>query len=253
MAKLEHLRLGVNVDHVATIRNARGGRHPDPVRAAKLAIAAGADGITAHLREDRRHIRDDDIARLKAEIDKPLNFEMAATKEMVGIALETKPHAVCLVPEKRTERTTEGGLNAVKQQAQLKPVVHELKHAGIRVSLFIGAVAPQIEAAAALGAPVVELHTGSWCDALMEGRKAEAESEWQLIRAGAALGKSLGLEVHAGHGLDYATAETIAALPEVVELNIGHFLVGEAVFEGLADTIKFMRTAMDRGRKKAAS
>ena len=253
MAKLEHLRLGVNVDHVATIRNARGGRHPDPVRAAKLAIAAGADGITAHLREDRRHIRDDDIARLKAEIDKPLNFEMAATKEMVGIALETKPHAVCLVPEKRTERTTEGGLNAVKQQAQLKPVVHELKHAGIRVSLFIGAVAPQIEAAAALGAPVVELHTGSWCDALMEGRKAEAESEWRLIRAGAALGKSLGLEVHAGHGLDYATAETIAALPEVVELNIGHFLVGEAVFEGLADTIKFMRTAMDRGRKKAAS
>jgi len=253
MAKLEHLRLGVNVDHVATIRNARGGRHPDPVRAAKLAIAAGADGITAHLREDRRHIRDDDIARLKAEIDKPLNFEMAATKEMVGIALETKPHAVCLVPEKRTERTTEGGLNAVKQQAQLKPVVHELKHAGIRVSLFIGAAAPQIEAAAALGAPVVELHTGSWCDALMEGRKAEAESEWQLIRAGAALGKSLGLEVHAGHGLDYATAETIAALPEVVELNIGHFLVGEAVFEGLADTIKFMRTAMDRGRKKAAS
>ena len=253
MAKLEHLRLGVNVDHVATIRNARGGRHPDPVRAAKLAIAAGADGITAHLREDRRHIRDDDIARLKAEIDKPLNFEMAATKEMVGIALETKPHAVCLVPEKRTERTTEGGLNAVKQQAQLKPVVHELKHAGIRVSLFIGAAAPQIEAAAALGAPVVELHTGSWCDALMEGRKAEAESEWRLIRAGAALGKSLGLEVHAGHGLDYATAETIAALPEVVELNIGHFLVGEAVFEGLADTIKFMRTAMDRGRKKAAS
>jgi len=253
MAKLEHLRLGVNVDHVATIRNARGGRHPDPVRAAKLAIAAGADGITAHLREDRRHIRDDDIARLKAEIDKPLNFEMAATKEMVGIALKTKPHAVCLVPEKRTERTTEGGLNAVKQQAQLKPVVHELKHAGIRVSLFIGAVAPQIEAAAALGAPVVELHTGSWCDALMEGRKAEAESEWQLIRAGAALGKSLGLEVHAGHGLDYATAETIAALPEVVELNIGHFLVGEAVFEGLADTIKFMRAAMDRGRKKAAS
>jgi len=253
MAKLEHLRLGVNVDHVATIRNARGGRHPDPVRAAKLAIAAGADGITAHLREDRRHIRDDDIARLKAEIDKPLNFEMAATKEMVGIALKTKPHAVCLVPEKRTERTTEGGLDAVKQQAQLKPVVHELKHAGIRVSLFIGAAAPQIEAAAALGAPAVELHTGSWCDALTEGRKAEAEAEWRLIRAGAALGKSLGLEVHAGHGLDYATAETIAALPEVVELNIGHFLVGEAVFEGLADTIKFMRAAMDRGRKKAAS
>jgi len=253
MAKLEHLRLGVNIDHVATIRNARGGRHPDPVRAAKLAIAAGADGITAHLREDRRHIRDDDIERLKAEIDKPLNFEMAATKEMAGIALKTKPHAVCLVPEKRTERTTEGGLDAVKQQAQLKPVVHELKHAGIRVSLFIGAAAAQIETAAALGAPVVELHTGSWCDALTEGRAAEAEAEWQLIRAGAALGKSLGLEIHAGHGLDYATAETIAALPEVVELNIGHFLVGEAVFEGLADTIKFMRAAMDRGRKRVSA
>jgi pyridoxine 5-phosphate synthase len=247
--KLEHLRLGVNVDHVATIRNARGGRHPDPVRAAKLAIAAGADGITAHLREGR-HIRDDDIARLKAEIDKPLNFEMAATTEMAGIALKTKPHAVCLVPEKRTERTTEGGLDAVKQHAQLKPVVHELKHAGIRVSLFIGAAAPQIEVAAALGAPVIELHTGSWCDALTEGRHAEAKAEWELIRAGAALAKSFGLEVHAGHGLDYATAETIAALPEVVELNIGHFLVGEAVFEGLADTVRFMRAAMDRGRKK---
>jgi len=251
MAKLEHLRLGVNVDHVATIRNARGGRHPDPVRAAKLAIAAGADGITAHLREDRRHIRDDDIARLMAEIDKPLNFEMAATTEMAGIALHTKPHAVCLVPEKRTERTTEGGLDAVKQQAQLKPVVHELKHAGIRVSLFIGAAAPQIEAAAAIGAHVIELHTGSWCDALIEGRATEAKAEWELIRAGAVLAKSFGLEVHAGHGLDYATAETIAALPEVVELNIGHFLVGEAVFEGLAEAVKFMRAAMDRGRKKA--
>ncbi|HZQ11582.1 MAG TPA: pyridoxine 5'-phosphate synthase [Pseudolabrys sp.] len=248
--KLEHLRLGVNVDHVATIRNARGGRHPDPVRAAKLAIAAGADGITAHLREDRRHIRDDDIARLKAEIDKPLNFEMAATAEMTAIALKTKPHAACLVPEKRTERTTEGGLDAARQQAQLKPVVHELKHAGIRVSLFIGAQAEQIEAAAAIGAPVVELHTGSWCDALMEGRTAEAKAEWELIRAGAALAKSYGLEVHAGHGLDYGTAETIAALAEVVELNIGHFLVGEAVFEGLAETVKFMRAAMDRGRKK---
>ncbi len=248
--KLEHLRLGVNVDHVATIRNARGGRHPDPVRAAKLAIAAGADGITAHLREDRRHIRDDDIARLKAEIDKPLNFEMAATAEMTAIALKTKPHAACLVPEKRTERTTEGGLDAARQQAQLKPVVHELKHAGIRVSLFIGAQAEQIEAAAAIGAPVVELHTGSWCDALMEGRTAEAKAEWELIRAGAALAKSYGLEVHAGHGLDYGTAETIAALAEVVELNIGHFLVGEAVFEGLAETVRFMRAAMDRGRKK---
>jgi pyridoxine 5-phosphate synthase len=245
------IRLGVNIDHVATIRNARGGRHPDPVRAAKLAIAAGADGITAHLREDRRHIRDDDIARLKAEIDKPLNFEMAATTEMVGIALKTMPHAVCLVPEKRTERTTEGGLDAIKQKTQLAPVVHELKHAGIRASLFIGAAPAQIEAAASLGAPVIEIHTGSWCDALIEGRPAEAKAEWELIRAGAALAKTLGLEVHAGHGLDYATAETIAALPEVVELNIGHFLVGEAVFEGLAETVTFMRAAMDRGRAKA--
>ena len=168
------LRLGVNIDHVATIRNARGGRHPDPVRAAKLAIAAGADGITAHLREDRRHIRDDDIARLKAEIDKPLNFEMAATDEMLAIALKTQPHAVCLVPEKRTERTTEGGLDAVRQRAQLAPVVHELKHAGIRVSLFIAAAPAQIEAAAALGAPVIEIHTGAWCDALIEERAARS-------------------------------------------------------------------------------
>ena len=175
------LRLGVNVDHVATIRNARGGRHPDPVRAAKLAIAAGADGITAHLREDRRHIRDDDIARLKAEIDKPLNFEMAATDEMTAIALKTKPHAVCLVPEKRTERTTEGGLDAVRQRAQLTPVVQRSKHAGIRVSLFIAAAPAQIEAAAELGAPVVEMHTGSWCDALIESRTAEANAEWELI------------------------------------------------------------------------
>jgi pyridoxine 5-phosphate synthase len=247
------LRLGVNVDHVATIRNARGGRHPDPVRAAKLAIAAGADGITAHLREDRRHINDDDIARLKAEIDKPLNFEMAATEEMLAIALKTKPHAVCLVPEKRTERTTEGGLDAVKQGAQLAPVVHALKHVGIRVSLFIGAAPAQIEAAVALGAPVIEIHTGSWCDALSEGRRAEADAEWQLIRAGAVLATSFELEVHAGHGLDYGTAEMIAALPEVVELNIGHFLVGEAVFEGLAETVRFMRAAMERGRRQAKS
>jgi pyridoxine 5-phosphate synthase len=251
MAALLPLRLGVNVDHVATIRNARGGRHPDPVRAAKLAIAAGADGITAHLREDRRHIRDDDIARLKAEIDKPLNFEMAATDEMVAIAIKTQPHAVCIVPEKRTERTTEGGLDAVRQQAQLAPAVRTLKHAGIRVSLFIGAAAAQIEAAAELGAPVVELHTGAWCDALTERRAKEAEAEWELLRAGALLAQNLGLEVHAGHGLDYATAETISALPQIAELNIGHFLIGEAVFEGLAETVKFMRAAMDRGRARA--
>jgi pyridoxine 5-phosphate synthase len=245
------LRLGVNVDHVATIRNARGGKHPDPVAAAKLAIAAGADGITAHLREDRRHIRDDDIARLKAEIDKPLNFEMAATDEMTQIALKTMPHAVCLVPEKRTERTTEGGLDAVKQRAQLAPVVAALKSAGIRVSLFIGAAPAQFDAALALGAPVVEIHTGAWCDALSEGKTAVAEAEWQLIRAGALLAKSFGLEVHAGHGLDYASAETIAALPQIVELNIGHFLVGEAVFGGLGESVKRMRAAMDRGRVRA--
>jgi pyridoxine 5-phosphate synthase len=248
---MKPFRLGVNVDHVATIRNARGGRHPDPVRAAKLAIAAGCDGITAHLREDRRHIGDDDIARLKTEIDKPLNFEMAATKEMVGIALKTRPHAVCLVPEKRTERTTEGGLDAAAQRSQLAPVVHELKHAGIRVSLFIGAAPVQIETAAALGAPAIEIHTGSWCDALAEGRSAEANVEWQLIRDGAQLAASLGLEVHAGHGLNYGTAEAIAALPQVVELNIGHFLISESVFAGLAESVKLMRAAMDRGRKKA--
>ncbi len=245
------LRLGVNVDHVATIRNARGGGHPDPVRAAKLAISAGADGITAHLREDRRHIRDDDVMRLKAEIDKPLNFEMAATEEMASIALNIRPHAVCLVPEKRTERTTEGGLDAVALKAELAPVIHDLKHAGIQVSLFIAPAPPQIEAAVALGAPVIEIHTGAWCDALVGGRATEAKAEWELVRAGAALAKSYGLEVHAGHGLDYATAEAVAALPEVVELNIGHFLIGEAVFEGLVETVKFMRSAMERGRQKA--
>jgi len=248
---MNRLRLGVNVDHVATIRNARGGRHPDPVRAARVAIAAGCDGITAHLREDRRHISDDDIARLKAEISRPLNFEMAATEEMVGIALKTRPHAVCLVPEKRTERTTEGGLDVVGQHNQLAPVVRELKHAGIKVSLFIGAAPAQIEMAAELGAPVIEIHTGSWCNALSEGRRENAAAEWQIIRDGALLAASVGLEVHAGHGLDYATAEEIAALPQVVELNIGHFLVGEAVFEGLAETVRFMRAAMERGRNKA--
>lgn len=244
------VRLGVNIDHVATVRNARGGRHPDPLRAAKLAIAAGADGITAHLREDRRHIRDDDIARLRAEIEKPLNLEMAATGEMVGIALQTRPHAVCLVPEKRSERTTEGGLDAAGQREQLGPVVHDLKHAGIRVSLFIAAIPRQIEAAVELGAPVIEIHTGAWCDALARGDTATAEAEWELIRAGAALAHSRGLEVHAGHGLDYETAETIAALPEIVELNIGHFLVGESIFVGLQETVRRMRAAMDRGRSR---
>jgi pyridoxine 5-phosphate synthase len=251
-----HLRLGVNIDHVATVRNARGGRHPDPVRAASVAIAAGADGITAHLREDRRHIRDDDIARLKAEIAKPLNLEMAATEEMVAIAVKTRPHAACLVPERREERTTEGGLDVAAQRAPLKPVVEELKRAGIRVSLFIAADPVQIEAAAALGAPVIEIHTGSWCEAIRDhnGGKGSrlGDVEWQRIVEGARRARSLGLEVHAGHGLDYDTARTIAGLPEVVELNIGHFLIGDAVFGGLAHAVKTMRTAMDNGRVGAA-
>lgn len=241
----------MNIDHVATIRNARGGRHPDPVRAAKLAIAAGADGITAHLREDRRHILDDDIARLKAEISKPLNFEMAATQEMVGIALNTRPHAACLVPEKRSERTTEGGLDVAGQHNILAPVVAKLGEAGIRVSLFIAAEPRQIEAASRLRAPVIEIHVGPWCEALVQGERDAAEAEWARIREGARLAKSLGLEVHAGHGLDYASAQTIAALPEIVELNIGHFLIGEAIFDSLTEAVKLMRAAMDRGRAKA--
>jgi pyridoxine 5-phosphate synthase len=248
-----HLRLGVNIDHVATIRNARGGRHPDPVRAAKLAIAAGADGITAHLREDRRHISDDDIARLKAEIAKPLNLEMAATPEMIEIALRTRPHAACLVPERRAERTTEGGLDAAGGRADLGPRIAALRDAGIRVSLFIAADPAQIAAAAALLAPVIEIHTGAWCHALFDGDKAATAAEWRRIREGATLAKGLGLEVHAGHGLDYRSAETIAAVPEIVELNIGHFLIGEAVFTGLAETVKAMRAAMDRGRAAAAA
>src|ERR1700742_3422964 len=209
---MSRLRLGVNIDHVATIRNARGGRHPDPVRAAKVAIAAGCDGITAHLREDRRHIRDDDMARLKAEIDKPLNLEMAATEEMVAIAAKTRPHAACLVPERREERTTEGGLDVAGQHNTLASVVAKLSDAGIRVSLFIAAEPRQIQAAVAIGAPVIEIHTGAWCDALADNRHSTAEAEWQRIRHGAQLARRLGLEVHAGHGLNFATAETIAAL-----------------------------------------
>jgi pyridoxine 5-phosphate synthase len=253
MADVPHIRLGVNVDHVATLRNARGGLHPDPVKAAHVAIAAGADGITAHLREDRRHIRDDDIARLKAEISKPLNFEMAATREMLAIALKTGPHAACLVPERREERTTEGGLDAAGQHNSLTPVVAELVQAGIRVSLFIAAEPRQVDAAAALGSPVIEIHTGAWCDAIAAGETAVAEAEWQRILRGAALGRRAGLEVHAGHGLSYATAEQIAQLGEIVELNIGHFLVGEAVEVGLTQAIRTMRSAMDRGRAQAQS
>ena len=244
-----HLRLGVNIDHVATIRNARGGRHPDPVRAARVAVAAGADGITAHLREDRRHIRDEDIARLKAEIDKPLNFEMAATDDMIAIALRTGPHAACLVPERRAERTTEGGLDVVGQRSHVENAVRRLGDAGIRVSLFIAADRDQVEAAKAVGAPVIELHTGAWCDALAAGENDVAAREFERIRIAVAFAKTLGLEVHAGHGLDYASAETIASLPDIAELNIGHFLIGEAVFVGLDNAIRTMRDAMDRGRR----
>jgi pyridoxine 5-phosphate synthase len=251
VAALPPLRLGVNVDHVATVRNARGGRYPDPLRAAQIAIAAGADGITAHLREDRRHIRDDDMARLKAEIGKPLNFEMAATEEMVAIALKTQPHAVCLVPERRAELTTEGGLDVVGQHNVLAPVIAKLVGAGIRVSLFIAAVTDQIEMAARLRSPVIEIHTGAWCDALAEGRLAAVDVEFARIREGARLAARLGLEVHAGHGLNYETAETLAALPEFVELNIGHFLVGEAIMVGLGEAVRTMRAAMDRGRVRA--
>jgi pyridoxine 5-phosphate synthase len=242
------LRLGVNVDHVATLRNARAGRNPDPVRAALAAIEAGADGITAHLREDRRHIRDDDMARLRAEISKPLNFEMAATQDMLRIALATRPHAVCLVPERREELTTEGGLDVVGQHNTLKPFIAQFNDAGVRVSLFIAAEPRQIEMAARLRAPVIEIHTGAWCDAVAFGHAAKAEAEWQRIVAGAALARSAGLEVHAGHGLDYMTAEKIASLPEIAELNIGYYMIGEALFVGIAETVRAMRAAMDRGR-----
>ncbi|MCA1497755.1 MULTISPECIES: pyridoxine 5'-phosphate synthase [unclassified Bradyrhizobium] len=245
------LRLGVNIDHVATVRNARGGRHPDPVRAALLAIEAGADGITAHLREDRRHIRDEDMARLKAEISKPLNFEMAATDDMMRISLATKPHAVCLVPERRQEVTTEGGLDVVGQRSALAPYIARLSEAGIRVSLFIAADPAQIEMAARLRAPVIEIHTGAWCDAVVDGHTDKAEAEWQRIVAGVKLAKDAGLEVHAGHGLDYATAEKIASLPEIMELNIGYYMIGEALFVGMAETVRSMRAAMDRGRSRA--
>jgi len=244
------LRLGVNIDHVATIRNARGGKHPDPVNAALMAVEAGADGITAHLREDRRHIRDDDISRLREQLTKPLNFEMAATREMVDIALKARPHAACIVPERRQELTTEGGLDVIGQHNHLVPIIAELKAAGIRVSLFIAADPKQIETAAMVGAPVIEIHTGAWCEAVIDGHETMARMELERITKGATLAKKLGLEIHAGHGLDLTTAETISALPQVVELNIGHFLIGEAIFGGLAGTIAAMRAAMERGLAK---
>ena len=245
--RARHLRLGVNIDHVATIRNARGGRHPDPVRAAKLAAQAGADGITAHLREDRRHISDDDIGRLTREIDLPLNFEMAATEEMLSIALKHRPHAACLVPEKRAERTTEGGLDAVAGKNHLQHYVRRLADAGIRVSLFVEPDPAQLDAARALGAAVVELHTGAYCEA--EG-EAQARHLERLVAA-AAQAEAIGLECHAGHGLTYDTVGPIAAVATIVELNIGHFLVGEAIFSGLDSAIRRMRALMDKARADA--
>ncbi len=246
------LRLGVNIDHVATLRNARGGPRPDPLRAALLAIEAGADGITAHLREDRRHIQDADMARLKESISKPLNFEMAATEQMLDVALKIKPRAVCLVPEKRTERTTEGGLDVVGGHDYLAPFVAELSRAGVRVSLFIEPSAEAISASASIKAPVVELHTGAWCHAVEVGESGLAEREFARLEKAVANAAGQGLEVHAGHGLDYDTARRIAAFPQVVELNIGHFLIGEAVFVGLAEAIRRMRAAMNEGRASKA-
>ncbi len=238
------LRLGVNIDHVATIRNARGGSFPDPVRAAQLAASAGADGITAHLREDRRHISDNDITRLTNEINLPLNFEMAATDEMVSIALRHRPHAACIVPEKREERTTEGGLDAKGQFEHLKPIVAKLSDAGMRVSLFIEADPAQLEAAKELGAPVIELHTGAYCDETGTTRDRELN---RIIKA-AAYADELGLECHAGHGLTFDTVKPIAEIPNIVELNIGHFLIGEAIFCGLAEAMEKMRSLMNEAR-----
>lgn len=248
MTQSGKLRLGVNIDHVATLRNARGCAWPDPLRAALLAEAAGADGITAHLREDRRHIRDADMAALKAGIAVPLNFECAATNEMQAICLATDPHAVCLVPERREERTTEGGLDVAGDDNRLAAFIAPLREAGVRVSLFISHDPRQIEAAARIGAAVVELHTGLYSDLHAEGRTDEAEAELGSLRNGAALAASLGLEVHAGHGLTYANVAPIAAIPQVMELNIGHFLIGEAVFTGLGPAIEEMRRLMDVAR-----
>lgn len=242
------LRLGVNIDHVATVRNARGTPWPDPLRAALLAQEAGADGITAHLREDRRHISDADIARLSEALNVPLNFEMAATAEMQAIALRHRPHAVCIVPEKREERTTEGGLDVAGDESRLADFIAPLREAGSRVSLFIGHDLRQIEAAARIGAAVVELHTGAYCDLDTEGNHAARDAELAGLAEGARLAASLGLEVHAGHGLTFDTVGPIAALPELRELNIGHFLISEAVFIGLGPAIKEMRARMDAAR-----
>lgn len=243
------LRLGVNIDHVATVRNARGGAYPDPTRAALLAEAAGADGITAHLREDRRHIIDSDIENLMESLTVPLNFEMAATEEMQAIALRHKPHAVCIVPEKREEKTTEGGLEVAADDNRLADFVAPLRDAGCRVSMFIAADKAQIEASHRIGAPVIELHTGAYCDFHAEGRFEERDAELARLTEMAAYAHSLGLEVHAGHGLTYDTVQPIAALPSIMELNIGHFLMGESMFVGLEASIKEMRRVMDEARQ----
>jgi len=245
---MEYLRLGVNIDHVATVRNARGGIHPSPVAAALLAQKAGADGITAHLREDRRHIRDDDITALKEAIDIPLNFEMAATEEMIAIALKLLPNAACIVPERREELTTEGGLAVAGQQARLSPLIQQLKGAGIRVSLFVDADEAELNAAAELGADIVELHTGQYCDNVAGSLRSQ---ELERIAKGAQIAASAGLEVHAGHGLSFETVQEIAALPEIVELNIGHFLIGAAIYTGLEDVILQMRQLMNQARAAA--
>ncbi|MBI1418655.1 MAG: pyridoxine 5'-phosphate synthase [Limimaricola sp.] len=248
MAKPGKLRLGVNIDHVATVRNARGSAYPEPVRAALLAQEAGADGITAHLREDRRHISDADIAGLMAALSVPLNFEMAATAEMQAIALRHVPHAVCIVPEKREERTTEGGLEVAREENRLAHFIAPLREAGCRVSLFIAADQRQVAAAQRIGAQVVELHTGAYCDLHAEGRLAERDAELTRLREMAEYADSLGLEVHAGHGLTYDTVGPVAAFPEVLELNIGHFLIGEAIFRGLGPAIVEMRRLMEAAR-----
>jgi pyridoxine 5-phosphate synthase len=243
-----HLRLGVNIDHVATIRNARGGDHPDPVRAAEIVAAVGGDGITAHLREDRRHIRDEDLARIQAATNLPLNLEMAATREMLAIALRHKPHAACIVPEKREERTTEGGLDAAGMHNTLVPICEELRAAGIRVSLFIEADERQLDAALRLGAPVVEFHTGEYAHAFLDGDAERVTRELRRISDMAALAAKNGIEPHAGHGLTFENVQPIAAIPQIAELNIGHYLIGEAVFVGLEKAIRRMRELMDEAR-----
>ena len=247
----DRLRLGVNIDHVATVRNARGGAVPDPVRAARMAEEAGADGITAHLREDRRHITDRDIERLAEALTVPLNFEMAATEEMQAIALKHRPHAVCVVPERREERTTEGGLEVAREENRLAHFIAPLRDAGCRVSIFIAADRRQVEAAHRIGAAVVELHTGAYCDAWAEERWADRDAELARLTDMAAFASEQGLEVHAGHGLTYDSVAPIAALPEVREVNIGHFLIGEAIFQGLEGSIREMRRIMDEARERA--